>query len=480
MSVAPVKARLNRLALAFSTLALIATAQAQTLAANEADLAALESGDKDLLYYFNKGELLRNKGAFEPSREAWLAADTQVRAWEEDVKVNGAKILGDIGSFILNDTTRRYDGRDYEKVFVNVRIALDHLALGDWNAARTEIKKMHEREAIIAEFRSKELEAAKGAAEAKGIKTTSFKELNGYPIETLEAPEVQALKNSYESAYANYLAGFVYEALGEPSLAAAGYRKANEMRPGDPVLEDSLKGLDARAKKSRAKKDQVDVLILVESGNAPKIDSVTLPIPLPIISKGGVSMVMTPISWPVIRPNDNSVVPATVTVNDKDLPLSLLTSTDLMARRALSDEMPGIIFRSGVRAIAKGVAQKAVQDNAGSLGVFGAVLSVAASAVAVATEKADTRSWNTLPGFYSVTRTTLPAGSHKISVRTNLGIETRDVQLSGPYAVVALRTGNGLALAQTPYVAAPTVTIADPVPAETPAAPAKEGKKKKG
>jgi len=161
------------------------------------------------------------KGSYESSKEVWLAADEKVRDWEDQVKTDPAKLMGDIGAFILNDTSRRYDGRDYEKVFINVRLALDHLAIGDWESARTEIKKMHEREAIIAQFRSKELDAAKDSAESKGLKTTSFKELNGYPVETLTDPAIQALKNSYESAFANYLAGFVYEGLGEPSLAAA-------------------------------------------------------------------------------------------------------------------------------------------------------------------------------------------------------------------------------------------------------------------
>ena len=467
--------------LAFVMLAMLGTSFSSRAdsAAPDAALDKLErdnKGEKELLYYLDRGELLRTKGAYEDSRTTLLKADDFVRQWEEDVKLNGAKILGDIGSYLINDSTRRYEGRDYEKVMLSVRIALNHLALGDWDGARTEIKKMHEREAVIAEFRSKELDAEKKQAEAKGIKTTSFKELNGYPIESLEDPSVRALKNSYESSFANYLAGFVYEAQGEPSLAAAGYRKAIEMRPGEKMLEDSLAGLDARTgKRSRG---TVDTLVIVESGSPPEIDSTTLPIPLPIISKSGVSIVATPISWPVIRPVSTSGIPGSVMVNDQPVSLSLLTNVDLMARRALSDEMPGIIFRSSVRAITKGVAQKAVQDNSSAFGMFGAVLSVAASAVAVATEKADTRSWQTIPGFYSVGRITLPVGTNKIS----LGGETREVQISGPYAVLALRSGrNGLTLAQTPYVEPPpepVVAAPEPVQPPTPAPAAKATAKK--
>ena len=436
--------------------------------------------EKDLLYFMEKGELLRMKGSYESSKEVWLAADEKVRGWEGQVKTDPAKLMGDIGAFILNDTTRRYDGRDYEKVFINVRLALDHLAIGDWESARTEIKKMHEREAIIAQFRSKELDAAKDSAESKGLKTTSFKELNGYPVETLTDPAIQALKNSYESAFANYLAGFVYEGLGEPSLAAAGYRKAIEMRPNQAVLDDGLKGLDDRVRARTPK--LVDTLIVVESGSAPAISSMTLPIILPIPGRSGLSLIATPISWPVIRPADTSVVPGSVNVNDKQVPVALLTSVDQMARRALSDEMPGIIARSSVRAITKGVAQKAIDDNAGSLGAFGSLLSIAAKVGTIAGEVADERNWRTLPGFFSVARVKLPPGTHTVSLPTPGGLQSRQIQVSGAYALISLRTsGPSVYLAQTPYNAEQAaLALAAPEPAPLQTAAKGKAKARKG
>ena len=97
-----------------------------------------------------------------------------------------AQLLEGAGSLLFNDTTRKYEGRDYEKVMLNLGLALNHLTLNDWDSARIEIKKMHERQALIAEYQSKKLEQAKADAEEKQLKVTSFKELGGYPIETLE------------------------------------------------------------------------------------------------------------------------------------------------------------------------------------------------------------------------------------------------------------------------------------------------------
>lgn len=448
------------------------TVEATRAGSVDTALAELEKNntdkDKDLLYYLEKGELLRLKGDYPASVASWSEADARVREWEDAVKTDPGKLMGDIGSFVLNDTTRRYDGRDYEKVLLSVRLALDYVAQGNWDAARVEIKKMHEREAIIAEFRVKELEDAKKNADEKGVQISSPKEISGYPVETLDAPEVKALKNAYESAVANYLAGFVYEALGEPSLAAAGYRKAVEMSGGSPVVEGALKNLDKN--RNRPLSAGVDTLFLIETGNAPAIESQMLPIPLPIPSKNGLSVVMTPISWPVIGKVEPFDLPTQIAIGDTRVPLATITSVDHMARRAIADEMPGIIARSAVRAIVKGAAQAAIQNNVSGTG--GAIISILAGVTAVATEQADERAWRLLPNAFSVGRAILPFGPHRMTLQTASGPVTRDIQLSGKYALVALRTnGAAVYLSQTPFD-----PLAEP-PKVAPPKPVEKGRK---
>lgn len=451
----------------------------------DAGLTELEKNntgeDKSLLYFLEKGELLRMKGSLVESRDSLLVADGTVRQWEEAVKTDPSKVMGEVGSFLINDTTRRYEGRDYEKVLLSTRLALNHMAIGDWDAARVEIKKMHEREALIADFRSKEIEEAKKAAAEQGLKVTSFKELNGYPVETLTSPEVLSLKNAYESSFANYLAGFIYEAQNEGSLAAAGYRKAIEIGGENQLLVDGLKNLDARIGKKGINGKGVDTLFVIESGSAPVIKSVTLPIPLPIPSGEGLRIVLTPISWPVIE-EGTPPLSHSLLIGDKKLSPTLITNVDHMARRALSDEMPGIIFRSSVRAIAKGAAQKVVQDNTASMGAFGALISIATSITAVVSEQADERIWSSLPGRFSIARVSLPAGSHRVTLDTPTGPVTKDVQVSGSHALVTLRsTGNAVYLTQSPYDSSKVAMhqmVPDSVAAEAEPKPKTSAKKK--
>ena len=298
--------------------------------------------DKDLLYFFEKGELLRAKGDLTGSQTAWRSADLQVFKWEESVKFDSEKYLAQFGSFLVNDKVRRYEGYDYEKVMLTTQMALNLLALNDFDGARTEIKKTHEREAVIADLRDKEYLKRESEAERQGV-TTQIKDLRGYPVEALDAPEVVGLKNSYQSAFSHYLAGFVYEALGEKDLAAPGYRKAAELRPNTPLLEQALLDLD----KSKVGADETDVLIVVQSGLAPARDSIRLPLPIPIDGH----LVITPLSFPVIKADTSTQAFGQIGVDGKQQNLTALNSTTAMSRRALRDDMPGIILRTTVRAV---------------------------------------------------------------------------------------------------------------------------------
>jgi hypothetical protein len=393
----------------------------------DAALGTLEknnsSADKDLLYYFEKGELLRAKGDFAGSQAAWRAADQVVFKWEESVKLDTDKYLAQFGSFLVNDKVRRYEGYDYEKVMLTTQMALNLLALNDFDGARTEIKKTHEREAVIAELRDKEYLKSEQEAESRGVKT-QFKDLQGYPVASLDAPEVVGLKNSYQSAFSHYLSGFVYEALGEKGLAAPGYRKAAELRPNTPLLEQTIKNLDAAAGKDGSS----EVLIIVQSGFAPARDSMRIPLPLPISG----NLVITPLSFPVITPDTTTPVFNQITLDGKPLNLTLLNSTTDMSRRALRDDMPGIILRTTVRAITRGVAQKQINETNPLAGLAVGI----ASAV---TEGADTRTWRTLPDNTLVARLRLTQGEHQIVLPNSLGGSRVRVTVDQRYQVIPLR-----------------------------------------
>ena len=382
-----------------------------------------------LLYNLERGELLRLNRNYKESTDAFLLADVKVKEWEDTAKVHPDKLLSTLGAAMISERLKTYEGQDYEKVWLTTRLALNRVAAGDMENARVDIKRTHEREAVIAEFRSKETAAAEAEAKAKGAGSVG-KEINGYPVETLNDPEVLALKNGYQNALSHYLAGYLYEALNEPGLAAPGYRKAIELKPETGVLEEGLRGLDDRTSFTHKRKQRMtDVLFVVEAGDAParKPKAFTLPVP----TGGGIRTVS--ISYPTIEPSTDPLL-TTLSVAGRDFKLEKVVDVNVMARRALKDEMPGMVFRGVTRAIGKGIVQDQLQKNAGMLG---AVMGMVASAV---TEQADDRLWRMLPGRVYIARGYLPEGEHKVEI--NGRSFDMSVNINGQYALVPLRLYN--------------------------------------
>ncbi len=221
----------------------------------------------------------------------------------------------------------------------------------------------------------------------------------------------------------------MYEALGEPSLAAAGYRQAIELRPNQPLLEDALAGLDSR---TVARDDgYTDVLFVVESGTAPARRSQQFSLPF----FQGNRMLIVPVSFPVIVPAQPAYLPAQLQIEGENpIDVVAITSIDLMARKALQEEMPAIMLRGIIRSTAKAVAQNqaGMHDDSGL-----AALAIAIGSII--TESADERGWRSLPAQIAIGRARIPSGEHTIRLQTPEGVRSVQLTLAGRYTVVGLR-----------------------------------------
>jgi hypothetical protein len=406
--------------------------------------------DKDLLYYLELGMLQRLAERYPESQKSWAAANQRLLTQSVIDSVSG--LAGTAASYVVNDKLKPYVSHDYEKVMLLTYMAMNYLAQGDYDNARVAIKQTHELEAMIAEQRAKQVAAVEERARKRGA-STSFRELNGYPVETIDNPAVNALKNSYQSALSHYLAGFVYEAMGEPSLAAPGYRLANELQPNQPLLEEALRGLDQRVLAATRTEDDgmTDVLFIIATGTAPGIRSGHFRMPV-----FGPRPMLVSVSFPVLQSTDPGRPPMQLLLDGRSLPVAPLTSIDLMARRSLKDDMPGIMLRASTRAATNATmqyqAQRAASDNHGSAGAVVGLAALAFSVGAAVMESADDRTWRSLPSDISVARARLPRGVHTVTLD---GQRNARIDVSGRYAVVDLRL-----LRQRMYVHAPNVSRA--------------------
>jgi hypothetical protein len=411
-------------------------------------LDAANSDKKSVLYQLELGMLQRLGNRYDESLKAWSAASGAIEGSRAAGMLDIARLAGSAGSYVLSDKLRSYQAHDYEQVMLLTYMTLDHLALGDYDSARVAIKQTHELEAEIAERRSRQIAAVEEEAKKRGARS-SFKDLNGYPVATIDNPAVNALRNGYQSALSHYLAGFIYEALGEPSLAAPGYRLANELQPDQPLLEEALAGLDARL--VATDDGMTDVLLIVGSGSAPALQSRQFTTPILVNNK----LIFIPAAYPVMTPADASR-PLQLVVDGRSLPLAPLTSIDLMARRSLQDDMPSIMLRATIRSTTSAALQYQAQSRAGDRDGAGVAIAAALLAFgAVALNSADDRTWRALPSDVAIARTRLPAGEHIVRVQTLEGEQAVPIRVSGRHAVVDFRL-----LRRQVFVSAPKANLA--------------------
>ncbi len=389
--------------------------------------------DRDLLYYLERGMLERLGGRYGESQKTWMAASARLQASPAGGMAEVANFVRGMSSFVVSDKLRAYSGQDYEKTMLLTYMALNHLALGDYDNARVAIKQAHELEAQIAGQRAKQYAEVEESARKRGA-STSFKELNGYPVESIDTPEVNALRNCYQSALSHYLAGFIYEALGEPSLAAPGYRLANELQPEQPALEEALRGLDQRV--AAPDDGMTDVLCIIGSGSAPAIQSRSFMLPVFVESR----TVLIANAFPVMTAASWSAAPSELQVEGQALPVTRVASIDLMARRRLADDMPGIMLRATIRSTVSATLQ--YQAQRASEREHTLAMALAAGVVMAGTAifaSADDRTWRALPAEVSIARARLPRGKRTLSLQTPAGARSVELELSGRYAVVDLR-----------------------------------------
>ncbi|PHH41416.1 COG3014 family protein [Pseudomonas putida] len=403
--------------------------------------------DKDLLYFMERGAILSAGTNLPKSQEAWRSADRMIFQREEAVPSAGMKLLtrfgNEMGTMLVNDKLLRYEGYDYEKVMLTTEMALNQLAENDFDGARADIKKTHERETLIARQRERQYEEAEEQAKSQGIRL-HYKDLQGYPVTILDAPQVIALKNGYQSAFSHYLAGFTYEALGERTLAAPGYRQAIELRPGVPLLENALRNLD----KPGPAADESEILIVVQAGFAPARSSVQVPIPVRLNEN---LTIVAPISFPVMVPDTLTPGVTQILVDGKKHPLTMINSVSDMAIRTLRDDMPAIISRAMFRANMAAISQAQKNERDPS------------KASLVVTdpdpfEEADTRTWRTLPDKTLVARLRLKKGLHRVRFPYFRAEDGFTVRVDRSHQVFNLRVfmgqnyyvGSALVLPETP------------------------------
>ena len=374
------------------------------LAAQKYDAALLniekeaESKTDLVLYFLNKGMVLRMKRDFSGSNVALEAAKAEMD------RLYAASVGENVLSVMVNDSTVSYSGDNFERVLLHLYMALNYLEMGQTDSARVEALQL---DAKIREFAEK-------------------------------IPDSKII----EDAFTQYLTGMIYEDRGERSDAMISYRSAYNvykkyqsnyavdipatlkidlMRMArQQGLYDELDkykkefGLELPVVSKKNAVEQGELVFILNSGLTPikREKSIT--------SFAAINGTMVKVALPHYESRSNNVLDARITVSEKQAKTEMVENIDAITKRNLEEHMPAIIARSIARVAIKAVASKKARDAAlnnkndnAMVGVLGAL---AFQVAAIATERADTRSWLTLPANIQLARLSLPPGSYSVKV----------------------------------------------------------------
>lgn len=351
----------------------------------EASLAIAEEKDKDqkeVISSLDKGMLRRITNDYSGSNQILEVAKQEIEA------LHGISITENLASITINETMRGYEGDSYEQLLLHAYMAMNYIQLGQIDGARVEM-----------------LQA------------------NVKMMEWGEEPE--------EDAFLRYLEGMIYESLGELDSALISYRKAyivykekggNQYPSAPQALKKDLlrllawqglwseynsykKELGMTDYKPAKSSDRFgELIVILNNGLAPVRSEAAIPIFSTEVQQN------LRVAFPVYNhPKQNLFTPE-INVNQKRYSMETVEDVDALARYSLEQAMPGIMARATARAVVKYNTQHTAQESGSIAGLLMTITNLV-------TERADTRSWTTLPQEIQLKRILLPVGEHQLQIQ---------------------------------------------------------------
>ncbi len=372
----------------------------------------------ELLWLYDRGTVAQAMG------DSTTTIDTLNRA-EAIMDTERGENLGDVlSALLINDTLRRYTGEPYEDIYLNVFKMLAQLSAGQIDGGATvEARRLAGkantlRDRYLEVYPATKRKAAQSIGDAQSAASSSASDrvLAALDAEFPAAVGGTVAENErgefIESTLGLYLTAAVWMEVGEPGNQRVA---AERLIQTIGLHEDLMRGVDPAAFADLPAQTPVDnnLLVVALSGLGPTKRVFRFP---PIIIDGA------PIYFelPILRAGPGAAASARVII-DRDPPQRLAFVEDIGQvaaenyRRALPLIYIRTLARAAVKALVVREGVKAFEDKNDNdwarLGVY-----IGALLVPGLTERADTRSWESLPGKAHVGMFSLAPGQHRVRV----------------------------------------------------------------
>ncbi|MDR3336483.1 MAG: hypothetical protein LBT16_04695 [Treponema sp.] len=345
-----------------------------------------------ILYYLDKGMISHYAQNYEDSISYLQDSERAI----EDAYTKSVTM--EIGSYILNDKTREYDGEDYEDIYINAFNALNYYHLNNLEDALVEIRRMNNKlqflsskyGIIMSNLQKQALQESTEIPKDKNIGTTRFS----------------------DSALARYLGLLFYRGIGQWDDARIDQNYLKVAFANAPHVYRYSMPSSVNAELN-IPQDKARLNVIGFSGMSPVKEEEIIRFPLP-----GARYLKIALPVIVSRPSPVSRIEVRVHTGER-FNLELLEDIDAVARETFKDKAEVIYTKSVLRGIIKGTASSALsiasEEVGGDTGLLLGLISMGTQVLAEASELADLRisryfpakAWvggvNLAPGAYTVT-----------------------------------------------------------------------------
>lgn len=344
-----------------------------------------------VLYALEKGTINYFMGDHEQSVESFANAEEYMDQFFSKSASTGLK------AFLTNDNQLNYNGEVYEDVYLNGFKSLSYLEMDQFESALVEARRIAQK---LEEAEAKYGGYAESLSKADTTKNDDIKWEAG-------------TSSIHDSPLSHYLASALYAKSGEKDDARIELDKLKKAIQNHQALPDSKIKFVKDFEKINDP-DSYNVLLAAFSGNAPDKIEININTDIDFDGKG------VKIAIPKLVMQPSSVGYVEVVINDmmtKHLPI--IEEMDKVARETFQIKKPIIVARAAVRGIMKSVTQDAgsdaVEDKWGD--AASDAFDFIGGRIREASEQADLRGWQTMPGKVYTNVVKLPPGEHKISFR---------------------------------------------------------------
>lgn len=424
--------------------------------ANGTDTGVAENpGNQDTLAYMENGMYQRLRTRYNSSDAQLANVQKLLDAWTNSWNnTPGGRITGGMIDTLTFGSTADYQPKGFEKTSLAAYRALNHIDMNNWDDARVEIKKMYQIETAIQNYnKALYMRAQKNPPSQADMQmlnnfsnmmNRNFPSVNvSFPQELSPPPATAlALKNSYQSAFSHYLAGFVFEALGETSLSRPGYVNAKLLNPNNRLSTRSITNLDNN---HLVKSNYTNLLIIEEVGHAPSYAKKFVPVVYTYTTPGSNQTCTntTQLAFSELVTDPLAKNKYNYTIDNKTQDSELYTDFNLMAERHLHDMWK--IMRQSLtdnRMNSRGVGGMGMGSGGIPSPTNGNCNSTSTTYMSNSVDGVFSdfrRSWVLLPAKVYLNRVQLPYGEHTIKLNVNGQDYSKVVKLNAPYQILDMR-----------------------------------------